>query len=184
MNRKKILNIILVFSFVSIYSCGRDGVEMRIKASNEIRSIEGFIQTAGTKESNKDFKGAIIDLNKAIQIVDKYNMQKSDFNIGDDLYEELNKFAKRIYMLRGLDNYALSNTDDAISDFTNAIALQPNNKDAYYLRGNCYYAKGIGLDEAGTIYSTNKNNACTDWEKAKNLGDNDAITVIKKYCSR
>jgi len=43
---------------------------------------------------------------------------------------------------RGLAALKQENYDKAITEFTEAIRLDPNNVDAYLLRGASYYAKG------------------------------------------
>lgn len=176
------LIIFIIFSFIILLSCGKNNSDKRTKAINEIYTIESYIQSAGLKQKSEDTKGAIIDLQKASELVEKYNSNKSEFDIGEDLYEDLNKKAKRIYVLRGLYNIELNNLDDAITDLSKAIAIEPN-KNSYLLRGNCYFAKGLYKYDEGSEESTNKLQACDDWNKAKDLGDNEARKMIQKYCN-
>ena len=61
--------------------------------------------------------------------------------------------------------------EEAISDLSNAIEIDPN----YY---QAYRNRGIILKHRGDIYS-----ACKDWKKAYDLGDNEMESWIKAYCS-
>ena len=58
----------------------------------------------------------------------------------------------------------------AIADYDKAIKLNPDYVKAYNNRG---LAKSSINDYNG---------ACSDWYKAKELGDYDAIELINKYC--
>jgi len=58
----------------------------------------------------------------------------------------------------------------ALKDFDKAISLQPNNGEYYYNRGLAnYYLKDLY-------------NSCYDWQKAKELGFQDAEKALSLYC--
>jgi hypothetical protein len=57
-----------------------------------------------------------------------------------------------------------------LSDFTKAIELNPEFSPAYINRGGCKYI----------LYDVN--GACSDWNKAAQLGNKEAEELKKKYC--
>lgn len=70
--------------------------------------------------------------------------------------------------------YAKNNIGDyngAIADYTNAIAINPKDADAYYLRG-LVKITSLGQKESG----------CLDLVKSRDLGQTEAFEAIKKYC--
>ena len=96
------------------------------------------------------------------------------------------------YMNDGLTKMSDSNNKGAIEDFTKIIELMPDNHEAYFHRGCCYFNikkykesmtdfnKAIELDSsyADAYYNrallkhfmNNKEGACNDWENAVKLG--------------
>ena len=60
--------------------------------------------------------------------------------------------------------------DEAIKDYSKAILLDPTNAMAYFNRGNSKFSKG------------DKQSACTDWKKAKELGADYAQERIDDHC--
>ena len=67
--------------------------------------------------------------------------------------------------------YALQDYYGAITDYTKAIGLDPEDSYAYYLRG-------LAKDVLG--YS---NGACSDWGKSAELGDTDAAKLVAENCN-
>ena len=72
-------------------------------------------------------------------------------------------------MNRGNCYVMLKDYPSAITDYTAAITLDPENSDAYYNRGAAYH------------FSGNKN-ACNDWQKAQLLGNKRSADMLKEYC--
>ncbi len=70
---------------------------------------------------NKEYDAAIEQLNKVIELDEKYVMA---------------------YTLRGNCYSALKKNDEAIKDFSKAIELDPNNRGAYVGRSSAYKAMG------------------------------------------
>ncbi len=70
---------------------------------------------------NKEYDAAIEQLNKVIELDEKYVMA---------------------YTLRGNCYSALKKNDEAIKDFSKAIELDPNNRGAYLGRSSAYKALG------------------------------------------
>lgn len=78
---------------------------------------------------------------------------------------------KAIY-LRAIIYAKNDNYNKAIADFTSIINLNPNFSDAYLNRGNSYF------------FLNDIENACKDWNKAKNLGNKNAGEMLGKYCNK
>ena len=75
------------------------------------------------------------------------------------------------YIKSAHDKAELGNNLGAIQDWDKAIALNPENDDAYYSRGLLKLALG------------EKNGACLDLSKAGELGKAEAYPLISKHCN-
>ncbi len=106
-------------------------------------------------------------------------------------------------IIGGIDKTELEDYTGAITDFTKAIEINPENADIYYNRGLAYYknsnrknaiqdyTKAINLKSdfaaaylnRGTIkYETgDKNGAIPDWKKATELGNKSAKDILKQF---
>ena len=84
----------------------------------------------------------------------------------------LNPSLPGVFSLRGV--MKLSNSDflSAIDDFTKAIEYDPSDVHAYFNRGIAFF--NIGM----------KKSACSDWQKAGELGNYTAFRYISRYCSK
>jgi len=84
----------------------------------------------------------------------------------------LNPSLPGVFSLRGV--MKLSNSDflSAIDDFTKAIDYDPGDVHAYFNRGIAFF--NIGM----------KKSACSDWQKAGELGNYTAFRYISRYCSK
>jgi putative inorganic carbon (hco3(-)) transporter len=78
----------------------------------------------------------------------------------------------RAYEFRGLGLLSLKEYEKAIADFSFLIRQAPLTGKYYNNRGVCYIARKSTDD------------ACRDFEKAKNLGDTNALNNYNKFCSR
>ena len=101
--------LLLVLLFVPLVSFGQ--------------SAEDYFNSAQKKDNLKDYKGAIADYTKVIELAPN--------NINS-------------YYNRGTSKANLKDYKGAIADYTKAIELSPNFAAAYYNRGiNKYYLKDI-----------------------------------------
>jgi TonB family protein len=64
------------------------------------------------------------------------------------------------------------NYEDAVTTFSEMIAVKSGNKDAYYGRGMAYYSLGKNPE------------ACEDFKRAKHLGLQEAADMIVKCCTK
>lgn len=167
-------------------------------------SISSFCygQTAKTYELREkikdglgDYRGAIQDFNKAIQINpdDEYTYWKrgsSKASLGDDI-GAIQGFTKAIqiyypkhnshptplyYQERGKSKIKLGDHRGAIQDFNKAIEIAPEYPWFYYYRG------------LSKVILGDKNGGCLDFSKAgelgNELGSKQAYEAIKKYCNK
>ena len=74
------------------------------------------------------------------------------------------------YCNRGNARGKMEEYKAAITDYTIAITLDPNDSETYIVRGDTQQNLG------------QTNNACLDWIKAEELGNKEASERIKKYC--
>jgi tetratricopeptide (TPR) repeat protein len=143
-----------------------------------------------------------------IEIANIQSDKNRDKNLIEMLTNSINKKtdSEMLYQYRGLYQYS-TNKKAALADFEQAIKLNPGNIEALYHSGLLYgemkdYTKAVEqltkVIEADKNYKSaaylyrgvyNYNNekfdlACADFNKAKELGEADAKTYIKEYCSK
>ena len=148
------------------------------------KTAEQYIQSASMKQTMKDYKGAIEDYSKAIEL------KKNDADV---------------YLNRGNCRYQAGLYVQAIADFSKTIQLTPQNAKAYFSRAVSYASlarhgealidaeKVVELDPATPNCLTlrgqlramngNKKGACQDFATAKTNGDKSADKYIAQYCS-
>lgn len=131
--------------------------------------ISAFIITHEIKSECKfylkDYRGAIIDGNIAIDTLAKYQKKcNSDWVI--KIYSSLNYY-------NAVSNYKLKKYNDALYSLNQIIKY---NGEAYFPKTNLYK----GLIE---ILNKNKDSACINFSKAGELGCEEAYPLIKKYCN-
>jgi tetratricopeptide (TPR) repeat protein len=119
--------------------------------------VDAFIQRAQTKSDLNDPKGAFSDYDKAIKLYDKVIKLKPD---------SANAFTDR-----GFVKWKSNDWKGAMQDFDFAIKLNPKNAIIYRLRGQ------IKLSNP----QLNKE-ACSDFLKAKELGDKQAVGLLEQSC--
>ena len=131
--------------------------------------INRYLNQGVTKMDSKDYKGAIADFTKVIELNPNYfNYCEAYYNRGYSKNELKNyqgaiaDYTKAIkldpnysdaYFNRGVSKANLQNYRGAIVDYTKAIKLNPNDCDAYLSRGN---SKGILDDYRGAIADYSK----------------------------
>jgi tetratricopeptide (TPR) repeat protein len=164
---KKTLSTLLFFCTIAVFG----------------QTSDEHLQNGLSKHKQQDYKGAIKDYDKAI---------KADKNNKDAFYN------------RGTCALALNDFKAAMSDFTKTIELAPSFSKAYYSRATVYVSqkkyedalpdldKTIELDLnfpnvltlRGQIRAQtgNKKGACEDFQKAKEIGDQQADKYINQFC--
>jgi tetratricopeptide (TPR) repeat protein len=177
LNRSKITENLIVYKPIA--------EEIKVKNSATIitDNAEEYYNRGDTKNGLQDYKGAIADFTKAIELKPedasaycdrgeaKIGLQDYKGAIADytKTIEIFPKFAWAYYV-RGNAKGKLQDTRGAIADFTMAIELYPNNKEAFYNRG------------LAKIALSQKESGCLDLSKAGELGYAKAYEAIKKFC--
>ena len=145
----------------------------------------------------KDYEGAIADYTKAIEINPKYlnaynNRGNSKYYLKD--YEgaiadytkaiEINPKYLNAINNRGNSKLELKNYEGAIADYTNAIEINPENSTAYAYRGMAkeMFEKRNFFRHLIFIFNGDLKGACDDWEKASELGYEEATNWVKDRC--
>ncbi len=102
------------------------------------------------------------------------------------------------------ENIALRRANQAITDYTQAIAINPNDANAYYMRGISRrdlkdyqgaisdYSKAIEIYPEDAFAYRNRGiakelvgdlkGACADWKKASSLGVQEAASWVEDQC--
>lgn len=145
-----------------------------------------FFKAGYMKYNNGEYNGALADFSKAIEL--KYeNLADVHYysglcNLEMKKYEDaIKEFSMELRIsnrsdsvkalsYRGLAKFNMLDFQSALEDLDKAVAMNSSCVEAYKFRGDL--KKAIGkIDEA-----------CTDWHKARDLGDAEAAQNFKFYC--
>ena len=164
------------------------GVMIALKDENDLpekaRNYEYFFNRAQDKFEVANYKEAILDYNKALELSPTeiclvYSMRgNAKRNLGDfngaisDQNKALDFDPLYVdgYFNRGSAKYKMGDFDGAIDDYTQVIKISPKDSDAFFNRANV-------KKEIGDMKS-----ACEDWKKAVNLGDEESEKLLKENC--
>ncbi len=164
------------------------GLMIALKDKNELntkgRNHEYFFNRAQDNFELADYKEAILDYNKALELSPSeiclvYSMRgnaKRNLNDFDGAISDQNKaldfdplYADG-YFNRGIAKFKKGDFDGAISDYSQVLKINPKDSDAFFNRA---HVKKEMKDMKG---------ACEDWKKAAELGDNDATKFLREHC--
>jgi tetratricopeptide (TPR) repeat protein len=127
---------------------------------------------------------AAADYTRALESDPSY--AEAYFNRGLTMYyqanlpEAIDDFSKTIrlkpahldaFVNRGIAYRAMGDYERALEDFNHVIAIQPAAGNAYFNRGVLFYFN-LGKPEQ----------ACSDWQKALELGIGQAEEILRQYC--
>ena len=127
------------------------------------KAIEDYSKALKLKPNNVETYN-----NRGLLYVNKglYTSAIADFNEVIELNPDLAEGYNNLGMAYGNQGFE----DKAIAGFLQAIALKPDFAQAHNNLGMAYIVKGY------------KNKACTEFTKAANLGFNEAVNNVSRYC--
>jgi len=184
--------LIALFSYIIVFSVitwnrnkvWKNGITLFsdvIKSNSNV--FHGYFMLASAKSESGDFRGALPDYDRAIQLEDsiariytgrgiaKRNLQDYPGAISDyDKAIQLNPFSLEAHNNRGSAKAMQQDYHGAITDFGKVIELDPRSATTYINRGN-----------AKLLLQDNQE-ACKDWQTALQLGNYKAAEMINKYC--
>jgi len=113
-----------------------------------------------------DYKDALVKRAKA-----KYEMA-SYRGVKEDLisYIKLKGASLEATRLLGLTDYKQGNHEAALNSLNTLMACGSTDSELFFVRGECYLALDLFED------------ACGNWQKAANMGNNNASLQSNKYC--
>jgi tetratricopeptide (TPR) repeat protein len=198
-----------------------NAVEYYTKAINlDPNCTMAYYKRGLSKKMTGDNEGSVADLAKAVELKPDFivamieiahiqsDSKKVEKNLVEMLTNSINKKtdSDMLYQYRGLYEYSMGDKKAALSDFEQAIKLNPANIEALYHSALLYgeksdYKKAVEqltkVIEADKSYKSayvyrgvyNYNDgktdiACADFNKAKELGETSVEKYIKDYCSK
>ena len=146
--------------------------------------IDGYNERGRLYAINQDYSRAADDFGKAISLNPRNDQSFVErgivrFQMGDypsaseDFNQALliNPKNYTAYLKRGILKFQQQDFDAAVSDMDQAINLNDRYEEAYLNRGKVKYFKG-DLD-----------GACQDWNSSNQLGNQEAGTLLQRYCN-
>lgn len=155
-------NILLLFivAAVSFAGCNK-------KTAPETKVTPAAKTTTEKKPATLDeLKGKPVQV-KELHADKKEDVMKANSEVKDALLEE---GSYKSYYESGYAKHNSGDFQNAISDFSKSIELNPNYSDAYNFRGMSKYKSG------------DKSGACSDWKRAAELGNSGASEMAQRYC--
>jgi len=143
---------------------------------------ESYFYRGNIYYGQENYAAALNDYLKAVELNPKYS--EAYYNIGVT-YNTTNKFQESIepltkainmtpneymYQTRASSCFNLRRLQEAVDDYSKAIAINPKAGQAYFNRGATY------------LNMQQKSNACADWKTASALGFTKAGDMINAYC--
>jgi len=166
-----VLTIILAFT-----SCNSDDKELAKKKFKQAttaftskdlkKSLDLFNQAI---ELNPDLYNAYLNRGNCLQLMEKHSLALKDFNTYISKSKN-GKYLMNAYYASGVSNHYLNQNTDAISNYSEAIKIQPNFSEAIFNRSKEYLIIG------DTIRS------CSDLQTCIDLGFNEAKTDLGLFC--
>lgn len=161
------------FSFAQRKTSGRATKTINTEA-------EKIFNSAERKYANGDWKNAVVEYTKAIEIdsnyINAYLRRGFCLSLTKDYEGAIKDYSKVLqldpnhqwaYLSRGSAKNKLKDFKSALADFNKALALKPTDQEAFNNRG--WAKEGLG-DHKG---------ACEDWNKSKQLGNDEAKIILE-----
>ncbi len=154
---------LLVFKSSSQYYLGDYfGTLQTISKISYVNQNYSLLKKKGDCKLNlKDYYGAIVDYTNSIEVTNRQSLN--------------NVICLDIYLSRAECYFKLNKLDLAAKDYTSVINFP--GVTSKYLR-EAYFFRGLANNILG-----NKEQACKDFSKSMELGEETAIEAISKYCN-
>ena len=150
---------------------------------NDSTNLIAYKFRGQSKYNLEMFKEAIIDFDSAISLDGSYSelyyLRGTSKGFFEDHREAIKDFDEAIsidssisiyYSNRAVSKIKIKDLKGAIEDYTKLIEFDVNDPEYY-------------LNRAGVKYDMNDNDgACEDWTKANELGSEEAVLKLKKFC--
>lgn len=150
---------ILLFAAISFAGCNK-------KSAPETKAAPAAKTTTEKKPATLDeLKGKPVEA-KELSADSKEDLMKANAEEKEALQEKTYKD----YYESGYQKHNSGDFQNAISDFSKSIELNPNYAEAYNFRGMSKFKSG---DKAG---------ACNDWKRASELGHSFAGEMVQRQC--
>ena len=185
-------------------------VQMAEAYSGKVRS---YMALQNNKDALKVAEDALKKFSNDLELNylrGQLNFQQGKFKLAIDDYDKVQSInanwnALQVYINRGLAYEKFLKPDQALQDFTSAIAADPNSAGGYMARGNLHYSRAKYTDAAedykkaeilnpdsnviayniGMAYSKidDKASACRYFQKSCQQGNADACKQVVMNCS-
>ena len=173
--------LVIALSSILFVSCQNT---QENETGSDTQTADDFLDSGMSKYKILDYKGAIADFAKAIELdpndsdaylfrggtkegLQDYRGAVADYNKAI----ELTPNNSDAYHCRGSAKRKLEDYRGAIADYNKAIELNPNNSDAYFFRGD------------SKLKLNQKDSGCLDLSKAGELGHEFAYDIIRERCN-
>jgi len=107
---------------------GDDAVELQVVAESALPTL--YFQKARKVLDSRDYQAALLAFEATAAAAEKYQSK--------EVKETAEKTIPQIYLTLGNADYQAQKFEDAIKNYDQVIARDPNNAGAYYRRGLCY----------------------------------------------
>jgi len=107
---------------------GDEAIELQVVAESALPGL--YIQKANKILATRDYAATLLALEATVVAAEKYQSK--------EVKESAEKTIPSIYLALGLADYQAQKFEDAVKNFDQVIARDPNNAGAYYRRGICY----------------------------------------------
>jgi len=180
---------IFAFGYWTIGNTEKENGDLQAALQNYSKAIEAnpkfddaYFNRAKVYDDLKNIPLAIKDYSSSIQLkpgADAYNSRGWDYDQSGDIKSAMHDYNEAIllapkyikpYFNRAAIYTGTGNISAAIGDYDTILKINANDQYAYYYRGNAYFTT------KDTV------NACNDWKKAAELGNENALSLLGKYC--
>ena len=146
---------------------GEEAEDHQILVESNLPNL--YLQKANKINATKDYPATLKALDATVAAAEKYN--------NPDVKGKAKKTIPQIYLAMGLADYSDKKYDEAIQNFDQVIARDPNMANAYFIKGVCYQtlANEANMTES-YMQAIEKANATGDAATAQK-----AQTALSKY---